>query len=147
MVGTHLKAAWAVILTTANKYVEGIVVLAQTLHKHVSKYPLLVLYTPDTIPDNIVERLVSYGCTMIAIETITPKSPIDYKIERFTDTWTKLRVWEQTNYDRLVLLDADMLPIQNMDELMRIPLAPDWVAACHACTCNPQKIPYYPSNW
>jgi hypothetical protein len=24
---------------------------------------------------------------------------------------------------------------------------PEWVAASHACTCNPQKITHYPADW
>lgn len=147
MTGKIQKAAWAVILTTANKYVDGIVVIAQKLKKLHSKYPLVVLYTPETVPDKVVARLSNYGCIMVVIDFIKPSSPVEYKFERFAETWTKLRVWEQTDYDRLVLMDADMLPLQNMDELMTIPLAPDSVAACHACTCNPQKIPHYPSSW
>ncbi|KAM3586733.1 hypothetical protein VKS41_001791 [Umbelopsis sp. WA50703] len=68
--------------------------------------------------------------------------------ERFSSTWTKLRAWQQTDYDRLVLMDADMLPIRNMDELMIMPLGgPEWIAASHACTCNPQKISHYPKDW
>jgi alpha-N-acetylglucosamine transferase len=147
MTGKIQKAAWAVILTSANKYVAGIAVLAHTLQKHASKYPLVVLYTAETVPDKVVARLSSYGCIMIAIEAIKPLSHVEYKFERFAETWTKLRVWEQTDYDRLVLMDADMLPLQNMDELMTIPLTTDVVAACHACTCNPQKISHYPSSW
>ena len=34
-----------------------------------------------------------------------------------------------------------------MDELMLLPLEPDWIAAAHACTCNPNKIPTYPADW
>lgn len=147
MTGKIQKAAWAVILTTANKYVDGIVVIAQKLKKLHSKYPLVVLYTPETVPDKVVARLSNYGCIMVVIEPIKPTSPVKYQVERFAETWTKLRVWEQTDYDRLVLMDADMLPLQNMDELMTIPLAPDSVAASHACTCNPQKISNYPSSW
>lgn len=148
MVEKTQKAAWAVILTTANKYVEGIAVLAQALKRLESKYPLLVLYTPETVPNKVVNRLIGYGCTMVTIEAIKPNSSVMYISERFSETWTKLRVWEQTDYDRVVLVDADMLPIQNMDELMRIPLkGPEWVAASHACTCNPQKITHYPADW
>ncbi|HEV7736057.1 MAG TPA: hypothetical protein VGO47_01630 [Chlamydiales bacterium] len=23
----------------------------------------------------------------------------------------------------------------------------DWIAACHACACNPRKLPHYPADW
>lgn len=48
---------------------------------------------------------------------------------------------------RLVLLDSDMLVLRNMDELMTIPLEEGWIAAGHACTCNPRKLAHYPPEW
>jgi alpha-N-acetylglucosamine transferase len=49
---------------------------------------------------------------------------------------------------RVVLLDCDMIVLQNMDELMTLPLpSTEWIAAAHACTCNPRKIPTYPEDW
>lgn len=48
---------------------------------------------------------------------------------------------------RLVLLDSDMLCVRNMDELLEMPMEPDWVAAAHACTCNPRKLAHYPKDW
>ena len=58
-------------------------------------------------------------------------------------------------YERVVQLDSDMLCLQNMDELMDIPLdgASDAgqgkrvFAASHACVCNPLKKPHYPRDW
>jgi len=63
-----------------------------------------------------------------------------------------------------VLLDADMLVLRNMDELMEIGLdgggnggggngngergeGKRVFAACYACLCNPLGRGHYPSNW
>ena len=48
---------------------------------------------------------------------------------------------------RLVLLDSDMLCTRNMDELLEMPLENGWIAAAHACTCNPKKHSHYPLDW
>lgn len=88
---------------------------------------------------------------------------------RFQETWTKLVVFGLVEYERVVLLDGDMLVRRGMDELMEVGL--DGVeggevggiagndtgkeagignrvfAACHACACNPLKKPHYPSTW
>lgn len=48
---------------------------------------------------------------------------------------------------RIVLLDADMLVKQNMDELMELPLEEGWIACTHACACNPRKFAHYPDDW
>lgn len=44
-------------------------------------------------------------------------------------------------------MDCDMIVRRNMDELMDLELPDDWIAACHACTCNPRKLPHYPKDW
>ncbi|KAG2184533.1 hypothetical protein INT43_000442 [Umbelopsis isabellina] len=140
--------AWAVALTSTDKYVNGIIVLASAFEQQQSKYPLVVLYTPQTVSEQVIDQLADLGCDMIPIEPIVPKADLKYLFERFSKTWTKLRAWQQTDYERLVLMDADMLPLHNMDELMTMTLeGPDWVAASHACTCNPQRISHYPKDW
>lgn len=40
-----------------------------------------------------------------------------------------------------------MVVRRNMDELMELDLPDDWIAACHACACNPRKLPHYPKDW
>jgi alpha-N-acetylglucosamine transferase len=143
-----VNGAWAVVLTSTNNYIKGVIALKHALHDlHKSQYPLLVLYTSAVVPE-AVETLKQVGCIVKKIEPVHPKGRVEYKSERFTETWTKLAVWNQPEYDRLVLLDADMLSLQNMDELMQMELPnKDWVAACHACICNPQKIKHYPASW
>lgn len=141
------KAAWIIVLTSTNDYVKGVVTIAQALRRVRSNYPLVVLYT-DAVTESAQQRLKESGCILKHIDPIRPRGKVTYFTERFTETWTKLAVWGQDEYERLVLLDADMLPLQNMDELMTLRLPDsDHVAACHACTCNPQKIKAYPSDW
>lgn len=45
------------------------------------------------------------------------------------------------------MVDSDMLVLSNMDELMTLDLPPNWIAATHACTCNPRKLSHYPPSW
>lgn len=45
------------------------------------------------------------------------------------------------------MLDSDMLVIENMDELMTLDLPSGWIAAAHACACNPRKLSHYPTDW
>lgn len=89
---------------------------------------------------------------------------------RFQETWTKLGVFglwsDDGEFDRVVLLDGDMLVCGGVDELMGVELDGDTAAdadadsggdgsglrsrvfaACHACACNPLKKPHYPSSW
>jgi len=47
----------------------------------------------------------------------------------------------------VVLLDADVIILRNMDELMDLDLPKDQIAAAHVCACNPRKLPHYPADW
>lgn len=48
---------------------------------------------------------------------------------------------------RVVLIDADMMVLRNMDELMDMELPPGHIAATHGCVCNLDKSPWAPSHW
>lgn len=58
-------------------------------------------------------------------------------------------------YERIVLLDADMLVVENMDELMELELdEPKYqgngnrvFAATYTCLCNPLNKAHYPRDW
>ncbi|CAO3647733.1 unnamed protein product [Cunninghamella blakesleeana] len=142
------KCAWVTTITAGTGYVKGVIALQYIFTRVIkSAYPLLVLYTPDISP-KLLELLSSLGVLLKRVEAIHPSGDIHYFQARFENTWTKLVAWDQDEYDRLVLLDADMLPLKNMDELMTLPFPQDhWVAASFACTCNPQKLKNYPPDW
>ncbi|KAI8373039.1 glycosyl transferase family protein [Radiomyces spectabilis] len=143
----YYNAAWVIVLTSTNQYVQGAITLAHSLRKVGSSYPLLVLHTP-AVTKPALKLLRQAGCQLRPIDPIRPPGKVHYFTARFEETWTKLAVWAQDDFRRLVLMDADMLACQNMDELMTMPLDnEDCVAAAHACTCNPQHIKAYPSDW
>ena len=37
--------------------------------------------------------------------------------------------------------------MRNMDELFDIDLPDGWIAASHACACNPMRFAHYPADW
>lgn len=63
-------------------------------------------------------------------------------------------VFSLEQYERIILLDGDILVRRNMDSLMELPLDDETdaegsrvFAAAHACACNPMKKAHYPANW
>jgi alpha-N-acetylglucosamine transferase len=66
---------------------------------------------------------------------------------RFEEVYSKLHGYGLTQFNRIAMLDADMLVLQNMDELMDIEIPFGQIAASHACVCNPRRLSYYPSYW
>lgn len=148
------KCAW-VSLVTKESYLPGAILLAWSLRKHGSVYPLVILTTPS-FPDESLAVLQKECRFTNSIQfTIPPLSPPPHQLppsliaERFADTWTKLRVFELYKYgcEKLVFLDADMLVRRNMDELFNVPLERNWIAANHVCCCNIDKDPWAPASW
>lgn len=93
--------------------------------------------------------LAKSGITMRDIESLHPTTASGVQLfeDRFTDTWTKLRAFELFEYHRVVLLDCDMVIRRNMDDLFKLDLASDQIAATYVCACNPRKLKHYPADW
>jgi hypothetical protein len=149
-----ILAVWATLITNTN-YLPGLFTLEYSLRKAGSKYPLVVLYT-DSFPAEGHAAVNARGLPKQRVPRLLPSLPKEYYNDpRFQDTWTKLTAFSLAEYERVVLLDSDMLVMQNMDELMDMELdAPELggtgnrvFAASHACVCNPLKKPHYPKNW
>lgn len=144
-----MNSAWVTLLTQP-EYLPGVNALARSLVRQGSQAPLVVMTLP-TIITQARTVLADCGCEFIEIEPVGPNPALatHYANPRFAEVWAKLAVWTLTDFDQVVFLDADMLVIQNMDELLTMAL-PDngyGIAACHACRCNPRQIASYPENW
>ena len=139
--------AWAVLLTQPG-YLVGVRALRASLARVGSPYPLVVVVTPE-IGAHDRELLADEGCLLRVVEPVRPPAGLrdSYANARFAEVWTKLAVWGLTEFERLVVLDADMLVTRNMDELFDLDLGDDEIAACHACRCNPLRIATYPAGW
>ncbi|KAG0005795.1 hypothetical protein BGZ80_002382 [Entomortierella chlamydospora] len=120
---------------------------------------------------NIVVKPIDVKCWDLS-DRITADDD-EYLWDYYADTWPKLGAWGLTEYKRLVLMDCDMLVMKNMDQLLNerpdfkveeieglnhrkaqlghrdayLDLPHGWVAASHACTCNPLRNPRYPASW
>ncbi|KAI9445233.1 nucleotide-diphospho-sugar transferase [Lactarius indigo] len=142
------KAAYVTLLTK-DAYLPGALTLDYSLKSVQSQYSLVVLVTP-TLPQPTKDVLTRCGIPFREVQSLRPgggQYVLAEHDERFADTWTKLRVFELVEYDRLVMLDSDMTVMRNMDELMELDLPADWIAAVHACACNPRRLAHYPKDW
>ena len=81
------------------------------------------------------------------IPTLKPVTSYLVTESRFNETWSKINIYSLDQFDRIAVLDGDMLVLKNMDELLDVPIPDDGLAACHACVCNPRRLSYYPSSW
>ncbi|KAI5782379.1 glycosyltransferase family 8 protein [Peziza echinospora] len=142
-------------LVTNNNYVSGLLTLDYSLKAAGSKYPLVALYT-DSLPQSGLHAIRQRNIATKRIPYLSPAASYDFSNDpRFNDCWSKLASFALTEFSRVVQLDSDMLCLQNMDELMELPLDTPGLAgkgdrvfaAGHACVCNPMKKPHYPKNW
>lgn len=139
--------AWVTLLTQPG-YLPGVEALQQSLVQSGTSWPLEVMVTP-AINGETRARLQAIGCLVREIPEIGPAPELAHRYAnaRFADVWSKLAVWTLTEYARVAFLDADMLVVKNMDEVFELPLKAGFIAACHACRCNPNQIESYPLSW
>ncbi|KIY72844.1 glycosyltransferase family 8 protein [Cylindrobasidium torrendii FP15055 ss-10] len=143
-----VKAAW-VSLLSKDEYLAGLLVVEYGLRSVKSQYPLIVMVT-ESVPELTRDILRKRGLKLVEVSRLAPTAGREKFGEfdaRFGETWSKVRTWEMTDYDRVVLLDADMVVKRNMDELMDIELQEGHIAAAHVCACNPRKLAHYPADW
>lgn len=149
---------WASLITNIS-YLPGLLTLHHSLLASKTLYPLIALIT-DALPAEAQTALRARGIAILTVPHLLPSHAHEYADARFLDTWTKLAAFGLTQFERVVLLDGDMLVRRNMDELMEVELdvPPDQgsgngedgkrvFAACPACTCNPAHKPNYPPSW
>lgn len=141
-------------LITRRSYLAGVVILAHTLRKQGSQYPLIVCYTPNLSNDAVRALELEAETSSIVLRQCAYLLPpegteINLIAQRFEDTWTKLRVFELFDYDTVCYLDADMAMFRNMDSVFEYAscLPQDWIAANHACVCNLDSDPWAPKTW
>lgn len=139
--------AWVTLLTQPG-YLPGVQALHHSLVKSGTPWPLEVMVTPG-IDNAIRAQLQAQGCLIREVGEIGPSRELAHRYAnaRFADVWSKLAVWTMTGYARVAFLDADMLVVKNMDEVFERPLQEGFIAACHACRCNPNRIESYPLSW
>ena len=151
-----LSPVWASLITNT-RYLPGLLTLHYALRKHGSKYPLIALYT-STFPTSGHAALDGRNIPKKHVEYLVPSVQRDFTNSdpRFYDTWSKLTLFSLTEFERVVLLDCDMLVLRNMDELMEdVELdhpalegkGQKVFAAAHACVCNPLRRTHYPVDW
>lgn len=86
------KAAWVTLLTKSS-YLAGALVLHQSLVSVGTKYPLVVMATPQ-LPEDAREIVRKRGIIVRDIDQLQPEDgthSLAKHDERFGDTWTKLR--------------------------------------------------------
>ncbi|KAL7142031.1 hypothetical protein ABFS83_08G095200 [Erythranthe nasuta] len=112
------REAYATILHSASVYVCGAIAAAQSLRMSGSTRDLVIL-VDETISHHHRAGLELAGWQVRTVERIrNPKAEKDAYNEW---NYSKFRLWQLTDYDKVIFIDADLLILRNIDFLFRSP--------------------------
>ncbi|XP_072975506.1 galactinol synthase 2-like [Typha angustifolia] len=115
------KRAYVTFLAGDGDYVKGVVGLAKGLRKVGAKYPLVVAMLPD-VPESHRQLLVSQGCIVREIKPVyPPENQTQFAMAYYVINYSKLRIWEFVEYEKMMYLDADIQVYDNIDHLFDLP--------------------------
>ncbi|TPX52650.1 hypothetical protein SeMB42_g01274 [Synchytrium endobioticum] len=146
------RCVYATLLSDAS-YLVGVQVLAASLQRNESVHRLVVLITDNLEYDDLARCLCKQS--IVECRRVTPLhvgcadgAQTAYAFQRFENVWSKLNVFNLVEYDKVCLMDADMLTLHNMDEVFAyLPAGATTIAAAPACVCNVTSNPSYPAHW
>lgn len=118
------RCAYVVAIWGSNaEYVLGAMVLGKSLRTAGAKHELVAMHTSD-VPGDALEFLRRAGWTLRKVEYVQACDNLyqEYCLKtRFADVFTKLRIFELVEYSKVLLLDADLLVRENIDDLFDLP--------------------------
>lgn len=117
-----------VTLLTNDSYVYGVALLVESMKRVNTQYPLHVLII-DEVAEATIEILKQLKVTYEKVDIIpTPEDIYEHNKKRDPGTavvwrncWTKFRIFDQTQFDKIIFLDADIMILQNLDHLFELP--------------------------
>ncbi|KAL3617383.1 UDP-glucuronate:xylan alpha-glucuronosyltransferase 1 [Castilleja foliolosa] len=112
------REAYATILHSAHDYVCGAITAAQSIRMSGSTRDLVIL-VDETISEYHRSGLELAGWKVRTIKRIrNPKAEKDAYNEW---NYSKFRLWQLTDYDKVIFIDADLLILRNIDFLFGMP--------------------------
>lgn len=112
-----------ITLLSDDSYIYGVILLNESLKRVNSQYPLEVVVTSNVTKPilNILEQL---NIKYTIIEPIKNDSFLNYNKNinaSFAKTWslclTKLKLFNLTQFDKIIFLDSDIMVLKNLDNL------------------------------
>ncbi|KAK7259172.1 hypothetical protein RIF29_24772 [Crotalaria pallida] len=116
------RRAYVTFLAGNGDYVKGVVGLIKGLRKIKTAYPLIVAVLPD-VPKEHRQILEFQGCIVREIEPVYPPQnySTQYAMAYYVINYSKLRIWEFVEYEKMIYLDGDIQVFENIDHLFDMP--------------------------
>jgi len=127
-----MRRAYVTMICGGDAYGPGVEALGNSLRASGAREPRVVMATADvSLP--LRRRLGEQGWIVRDIEPLTNPNPeASLLFPRFEQTFTKLRAWELTEFDKVIFLDADTIVLRSLDRFFDRPsfaAAPDFFLA------------------
>ncbi|KAL2935709.1 Galactinol synthase 2 [Bienertia sinuspersici] len=137
------KRAYITFLAGNGDYVKGVIGLIKGLRKVKSVYPLIVAVLPD-VPEDHRRLLQSQGCIVREIEPVyPPENDTQFAHAYYVINYSKLRIWEFVEYEKLVYIDGDIQVYENIDHLFDLPNGYFYAVMDCFCEASWSKTPQY----
>ncbi|KAK6126509.1 hypothetical protein DH2020_039743 [Rehmannia glutinosa] len=112
------REAYVTVLHSSEAYVCGAIALAQSIIQSNSTKDL-VLLADDHISPRSIDGLRSAGWKIKRIQRI--RSPHSKKNAYNEWNYSKLRIWQLIEYDKVMFIDSDLIATRNLDEFFIYP--------------------------
>ncbi|KAL6058587.1 exostoses (multiple)-like 2 [Balamuthia mandrillaris] len=125
------KVGW-VTATINDAYVIPAIALAHSIRKFSCLTDNLLAIISSEVSKEAREVLTKAGWTLLErppLDCQHEAAQPDSLLAQFPGEHMRFHVWNLTEYDRLVYLDCDIMLLDNIDELFRLPLQPHQIYA------------------
>ncbi|KAL7003073.1 hypothetical protein U1Q18_004231 [Sarracenia purpurea var. burkii] len=112
------REAYVTVLHSSESFVCGAIALAQTLIQ-TNTTKDLVLLADDSISKTSLQGLREAGWKIKHTERI--RSPSNKRKMYSEWNYSKLRVWQLTEYDKIICIDSDLVVLENIDDFFVYP--------------------------
>lgn len=115
---TVKREAYATVLHSSEAYVCGAITLAQSLLQTGTKRDLILLIDNSiSLPKR--QALAKAGWNIRIIKRIRNPKAEKYSYNEYN--YSKFRLWQLTDYDKIIFIDADIIVLRNLDIFFHFP--------------------------
>ncbi|TWU74707.1 glycogenin glucosyltransferase [Metarhizium rileyi] len=111
-------------LLLSDSYLPGALVLAHSLRDAGTTKPIAVLVTLDSVSAAAITQLKAVYDYVLPVPRIRNEQPANLQLMNRSDlhsTFTKINLWKQTQFSKIVYVDADVVAYRAPDELFELP--------------------------
>lgn len=109
------RRAFFSALYTDDQFLDGALILGYTIKKHHPHYPMYMLYLNSMLSNRTLCSLRQVGWIPLIVENIPP--PLKGTWSHFINQFTKLTLWNMTQFDSIIYLDSDSLVLDDISHL------------------------------